>query len=81
MNANKFVAQTNREIRCAALMLAGADPRRQAKWVRTRSAELRSAWRGKFEMTPDEVERLVNGVMLRLVERIGQLEVRGVGMA
>ena len=62
-------------------MLCGTDPRRQAKWVRARSAELRQDWRRQFEMTPEEAERLVKGVMISLVKRLSELERFGVGTA
>jgi hypothetical protein len=81
MNAQKFVAETKRAINMAALMLCGTDPKRQAKWVEARSKELRKEWRGLFEMTPEQTERLVTGVMQRLVSRVFELEVHGCGRA
>lgn len=81
MNARKFIADTRRSINMAALMLCGTDPRQQARWVRTRSEELRQDWRGKFEMTPSETDQIVKGVMTRVVRRVAELEVHGVGMA
>jgi hypothetical protein len=81
-NAEKFIADTKRSINMAALMLCGTDPKRQAKWVAARSDELRQDWRRQFDtMTPEEVERLVKGVMQRLVKRIAALEVHGCGRA
>ena len=82
IDRDKFIAETRASIDTAALMLAGTDPRCQQRWLRARSCELRRAWRKRFEtLTGAQVDTMVDNTMKRVIEKRGQLEARGVGMA
>jgi hypothetical protein len=64
-------------------MMAGDPPSKQERWLKARSDRLRKVWRQKFStmLTEAEVEQMVDNVMLRIVEKIADLEASGIGQA
>ena len=82
IDRDNFIADTDRSIRKAALMLCGTDPRDQERWLADRSQKLRKDWARQFTtLTAAQIDTMVNNTMRRVVEKLGQLEARGVGMA